>query len=957
MNMTNTQPTVLSWMYKCMICLVCLWGVGISFDAMAQSTAGANSLTPNEGVYLADPTNDPLTKNNFNNTPQGSVQNDSTKRSNQASLDAPIDYVASDSLVLFNDGTAYMYGSSDVKYSGMELTSERIRICMDSSTLHAYGVYDSINEEWVGKPIFKDSKDSYESDELTYNLKSQKGFIRGVISEQGEGYVVAEKAKKTNTGEMMMAGGRYTTCDQHDHPHFYLKMTKAKVNPGKNIATGPAYMVLGDVPVPLAIPFGFFPFTDTYSSGLIMPTFGDDYTRGLYLRGIGYYFAINDYMDMEVTGDIYTKGTWAVYATTRYVKRYRFRGNLSINYRSDVTGEKGMPDYSQARNLSVVWTHQQDAKANPYSNFSASVNFSTSGYNRSNINSYYNPQLNSENTKSSSISYTQRFPNSPWSLSMSALISQQTKDSTLSLTLPDLSINMSSIYPFKRKHGVGKEKWYEKIRLSYSANAKIAINRVKEDKLFKSNFLRDWQTGMQHSMPISATWTAFKYINITPNISLKDRMYFQRIDQSWDEANQVIQRDTTNGFYNVFDFNVGVSMQTKLYGFYTPIRKLFPKGKVEKIRHVMTPSLSFSYHPDFGASGWGYYGQFNQPVLTDSIDPETGKRTPKMDAMGQPMFIQQNYSRFPNGMYGNATKGLAANLGFSLQNNIEMKIRNDKDTTGNEPFKVISLIDNLGISGAYNFAADSMNWSNFTVNLRIKIPVVNYTLNLSGQFDPYMYELNAFGQPMRTNKQYWHHGKFPLFLGTGTSLSYTFNNDVIKKWFKKKDKNNSTDETDETNDTNMENIEVNADGSMSNGKLRRGEEKKTSQEGFVKTEIPWSITVSYNVRYAQGREFDYEKMYYKMQFTQNLSLSGSIGFGSGWKVSTSTSFDITNKKWATTSFNISRDLHCWNMSASFVPFGPYKSYTFHIGVNASMLKDLKYDKSSTDSTNKRVTWW
>ena len=457
MNMTNTQPTVLSWMYKCMICLVCLWGVGISFDAMAQSTAGANSLTPNEGVYLADPTNDPLTKNNFNNTPQGSAQNDSTKRSNQASLDAPIDYVASDSLVLFNDGTAYMYGSSDVKYSGMELTSERIRICMDSSTLHAYGVYDSINEEWVGKPIFKDSKDSYESDELTYNLKSQKGFIRGVISEQGEGYVVAEKAKKTNTGEMMMAGGRYTTCDQHDHPHFYLKMTKAKVNPGKNIATGPAYMVLGDVPVPLAIPFGFFPFTDTYSSGLIMPTFGDDYTRGLYLRGIGYYFAINDYMDMEVTGDIYTKGTWAVYATTRYVKRYRFRGNLSINYRSDVTGEKGMPDYSQARNLSVVWTHQQDAKANPYSNFSASVNFSTSGYNRSNINSYYNPQLNSENTKSSSISYTQRFPNSPWSLSMSALISQQTKDSTLSLTLPDLSINMSSIYPFKRKHGVGKD--------------------------------------------------------------------------------------------------------------------------------------------------------------------------------------------------------------------------------------------------------------------------------------------------------------------------------------------------------------------------------------------------------------------------------------------------------------------------------------------------------------------
>lgn len=869
-------------------------------------------------------------------------------------LDAPVSYVANDSLVLLGNGTAMLHGNSDVKYQSMELTSAYIRVKMDSSIIYACGVMDTIEDEIVGKPVFKDKKDSYESNEITYNLKTQKGFIREVVTEQGEGYVVAEKTKKSSSDEMMMAGGRYTTCDNHEHPHFYLKMTKAKVKPGDYIATGPAYMVVGDVPLPLAIPFGFFPFTNTYSSGLIMPTFGDDYSRGLYLRGIGYYFAINDYMDLEVTGDIYTKGTWAVYARSNYVKRYRFRGSININYRTDVISEKGMPDYSKNPNLSIQWTHQQDAKANPYSNFSASVNFSTSGYNRSNINSYYNGQLNSENTKSSSISFTQRFPDSPWSLSASALISQTTRDSTLTLTLPDVSVNMSSVYPFKRKNPVGKERWYEKIKLSYSGNGKIAVNHIKESKLLHSNFLRDWQTGIKHNIPISASWMLFKYLSVTPNVTLTDRMYFQRTNQTWDDETQALRRDTTNGFYNVFDFSAGINLSTKLYGFYTPIRKLFPKGKVEMIRHVLTPQLNFSYHPDFGKSLWGYYGSYDRPVYTDSIDTNTGRKIQKIDENGNPIYVPQTYSHYEGSMYGNASRGLSATLNFSLQNNIEMKVRNDKDTTGKEPYRVISLIDNLGISGGYNFAADSMNWSNFGVQLRIKIPKVNYTLNLSGQFDPYMYELNAFGQPMRTNKQYWHNGRAPHFLGTSTSLSYTFNKQVIEKWFQKKDKDK--DKVDENANGNMNDITTNADGSLNNAK-RKGKDENKVVDGYMRTEIPWNLTVSYTIRYAPGSTFDYDKMYYKMILTQTMSLSGSIGFGNGWKVSASTNIDITNKKWSYTNFNVSRDLHCWNMSASIVPFGPYKSYTFHIGVNASMLKDLKYDKSSTDSTNKRVTWW
>lgn len=874
-------------------------------------------------------------------------------------IDHPIAYTAEDSIVLLGNGTAFLHGSGNVKYESMELTSEFIRVKMDSSMVYARGVLDTVEGEWVGLPVFKDGKDSYESNEMTYNLKTQKGYIRHVVTEQGEGHIVADKTKKVEGNAMMMAGGRYTTCDDHDHPHFYLNMTKAKVVPGEYIATGPAYMVVGDVPLPLAIPFGFFPFTNKYSSGLIMPSFGDDATRGLFLRGIGYYFAINDYMDLDITGDIYSRGTWAIYARSNYRKRYKFSGNINITYRNDVFSDKDLPDYRKNSNFSITWTHTQDSKANPYNNFSASVNFSTSGYNRSNINSYYNPALTSENTKSSTISYTQRFPDSPWSISATASIQQRTKDSTMSITLPDLTVNMSRINPFKRKNPVGKEKWYEKITLSYNANARIAVNNIKEDKILKSNFLRDWQTGIQHKVPISASFMLFKYLSITPSINLTDRMYFQRIDQHWDEKMQQLERDTTNGFYNVFDFNVGVSMSTKIYGMYTPIKKLFPKGRVEAFRHVMTPSISFSYNPDFTRSFWGYYGNYDQPVYTGETDAE-GRKIQKYDEMGNPISIRQQYSRFSNGIYGNAMQGQSGTLSFGLGNNVEMKMRNLKDTTGKEPFKVYSIIDNLSINGAYNFIADSMNWSNFGVNLRIKIPKVNYTINLTTQFDPYMYQLNALGTPVRTNKQYWHNGMFPRFMGVGTSFSYTFNNQTFKKWFgKKKNANDNANDNDNANqdsDGNMEAMSVNDAGEMNNAK-RKGKKDANVDNGYIKTEIPWSLSFNYSINYRPGSKFNYDKMWYDLELTHNLSLSGTLGLGQGWKVSASTSYDFKAKRFSSANFNVSRDLHCWNMTASFVPFGPYKSYTFHIGVNASMLADLKYDKNSSQGSERVVNWW
>ena len=880
----------------------------------------------------------------------------SRQKSEKGTLSGPVHYQASDSMVMTGNGTAYLHGKSELKYESMELNSEYIRMNLDSSLIYARGVWDSVEYEWRGKPVFKDGKDSYETNEITYNIKTQKGYIRHVVTQQGEGYIIADKTKKSEGEEMMMAGGQYTTCDNHEHPHFYLKMTRAKVKPGSYIATGPAYMVVGDVPLPLAIPFGFFPFTDKFSSGLIMPNFGDDYTRGLYLQGLGYYFALCDYIDLEVTGDIYSRGTWALRAQSRYVWRYRFSGNLSINYRNDVTGERDMPDYSARRNFSINWSHSQDAKFNPYSTFSASVNFATSGYNRSNINSYYNPELYAENTKSSTINFTQRFPDSPWSLSMSASLTQRTSDSTISLTAPQLSLSMSSVYPFKslrekilkNKGKVrGKEKWYEKIKMSYTMNGKIAINSVKEKDFLKTDFLRDWQTGLSHSLPINASFTVFKYLNITPYINLRDKMYFSRINRTWDDEREAMMADTTTGFFNVFDFDAGISMETKLYGFYTPLKKLFPNGKVEKIRHVLRPHLSMSYHPDFGTDFWGYYGRYNQPVVRD----------------GDTTYVEQVYSRFSNGPYGNASRGMSATLNFGIDNNLEMKVVNSKDTTGKEPYKIISLIDKFSIDGGYNFAADSMNWSNFSVNLRLKFPRLNnYSLNLNTSLDPYMYELNALGHPVRTNKQYWHHGRFPHWNGLRWNFSYTFNNQTIKKWKSKLESQKSKDESqsggDDIPEANLENMSRNDDGTLKNGKLNNGKHKEEEvDDGYVKTEFPWSLSLSYSLAYAPGGTFDYEKMYYAMRFTHSLSLSGNIGLGQGWKVSANMTYNFDYNKVTACTFNISRDLHCWNMSASINPIGPFKSYTFHIGVNASILSDLKYDTNSNQSTNGRVNWW
>lgn len=845
-------------------------------------------------------------------------------------LEDMVSFSAKDSLVLFGQNNAYLYGDGTVEYSDLQLNSGEIRMVLDSSTVYAAGVYDSVGT-LTETPIFKDRSGEYESQTMTYNFKTQRGYITDVITQQGEGYLTGGKTKKMEDGCFFVENGFYTTCDNHEHPHFGFHLTKAKVTPKKNIVTGPVYMVLADVPLPLALPFGFFPFNKEYSSGIIMPTFGDDYNRGFYLRDGGYYFAINDNIDLALRGEIYTRGSWGVSARSNYVKRYRFRGNFDLSFISTVTGEKGDPDYQKMKNFRIAWTHTQDAKANPNLNFSASVNFTTSGYTRNDLNSYYNNSF-TENTKSSSVNMTYRIPNSKWSVSATANITQRNQDETLAVSFPNLTVTMSQLAPFKRKRSVGGERWYEKIRMSYSGQFQNSLT-AKQDEFFKKSLIKDWRNGMKHYIPVSATFSLFKYINISPQISINDRMYTSKIRRQWDtQASREVQ-DTTYGFYNLFDFNASVSLDTKVYGFYKPW-KVFG-DKVQMIRHVITPTVSFSGAPDFSAPGWGVFGSYSY------TDAEGIRRT-------------NRYNYFSHGQLGTPSSGTSSTLSVQIANNLEMKVKSDQDSTG---YKKVSLIENFTIGQSYNFAADSMNWSNINTSIMLRL-VKNFNLSLSATWDPYTYRLNSSGSPVRVNVPRWKAGKgWARLSSTGTSFSYTFNNDTFRR-----KKGNGTDKgkgDGENGDAEGEGFDDEEGGFAAEAARRRRDKEDDGMpdadaDGYAKWECPWSLTFNYSVNYGYG-EFDKQKMEYKGKWTQNLSLSGNIRPTKNWNFSFSASYNFDLKKIAYMNCSVSRDLHCFTMTASFVPVGPYKSYNFHIAVKSSLLQDLKYDKRSSNSNG--IKWY
>ena len=463
-----------------------------------------------------------------------SIRLDSIQRARSNGLEAPVKYAAKDSMVYFADTkTAYLYGSSSVDYQNMKLNSDKIYMSMDSSLVRATGSADTIAEDGIkGKPVFTMGKDTYESDTMAYNFKSKKGLIRDVYTEQQEGFLKGERAKRDSSGVIYLQHGRYTTCDD-PHPDFYIALSRAKVRPGKDVVFGPAYLVVADVPLPLAIPYGFFPFSKKYSSGFIMPSYGDEQTRGFYLRDGGYYFAINDKIDLKLLGEIYTRGSWGVSAASNYKKRYRYNGNFYFSYQNTKTGDKGMPDFQENNSFKLQWRHSQDAKANPFNTLSASVNFATTSYERNNLTSMYNPQALTQSTRTSSVNWSTSFSSIGMTLSGETNVTQNMRDSTIALTLPNLNINISNFYPFRRKHMSGEERWYEKISMRYTGQLRNSIE-AKEDYILKSDLVKDWKNGMSHNIPVQANFTLFNYLTVTPSFNFTDRMYTDKIKRSWD---------------------------------------------------------------------------------------------------------------------------------------------------------------------------------------------------------------------------------------------------------------------------------------------------------------------------------------------------------------------------------------------------------------------------------------
>lgn len=836
-------------------------------------------------------------------------------------LDNIVNFTAKDSMVLSGRNNAFMYGPSNVTYGDIDLKANEIHMNMDHSEVYAVGVPDSVGE-LQGNPVFKDNSGSYESKSMRYNFKSQKGLIKDVITEQGEGFLTGGITKMMNKEEYFIQNGRYTTCDDHDEPHFYMNITKGKVRPKKNIVTGPAYMVLEGLPLPVAVPFGYFPFTSSYSSGIIMPTFGEDYNYGFFLRDGGYYLALNKNMDLALTGQIFTKGSWGLTAQSNYIKRYRYSGSFNLSYIVNISGDKGSADYLKQKNFRVAWSHTQDSKANPNMSFSASVNFATSGYSRADQVNYYSKDF-TENTKSSTVNMTYKIPNSKWSFSTTANISQRTSDSTLTVSFPNLTITMSQVAPFKRKRAVGAEKWYEKIKLSYSGMFQNSLTSP-QNQFFKKSLVKDWRNGMRHTVPISATFNVLKYFNVTPSVTLTDRMYTNKIRRQWDPAASAEVCDTTYNFYNVFDFSASVSMDTKIYGFYKPL-KIFG-DKVKMIRHVITPSVSFSGAPDFGTKKWGYYGSYTYPGANGEM-------------------MERKYSYFSHGLYGAPGTGKTGALSFSVSNNLEMKVKSDNDSVDE---KKISLIENLTVSQSYNFAADSLKWSNINTSMLLRL-TKNFNLNLSATWDPYTYGLNSSGTPVRINRTRLQAGKgFAKLSSTGTSFSYTINNSTFRR--KKKDEDKGKKDSDK----------YNSELEGSNNTIDDGKEKghkdgfELNPDGYAKWDCPWSLSINYSINYSYG-SFNYKKMDYNGRFTQNLSLSGNIKPTKNWSFNFSTSYNFDTHKLSYMNCSVTRDLHCFSMSGSFVPVGPYKSYTFHIAVKSSLLSDLKYDKRSSSSNG--VTWY
>ena len=914
------------------------------FDAVAQTTSdsivSADSLIPDSlTVSLPDSLAVP---SDIQPKAVSDTVAPAPRRSN--ALDDPVIYESNDSMIWDYGGYASLYGNGKVNYQNIQLTAAVIKMQMDSSLVYADGVPDSMGN-WVGTPVFIDGSTPYESNHISYNFKTEKGYINEIITQQGEGYMTSYEAKKGPEGEYYISDGIYTTCDQHDDPHFNIRITRAKVRPGRDVVFGPAYLEVMGVPLPLFMPFGFFPFLEgDYASGIIVPSYGDEMERGFYLKDGGYYFALSDYFDLKVLGEIFTKGSWGLSGESRYKKRYKFSGNLYVSSLTTKLGDKGLPDYSVTKSFKFRWTHRQDSKANPYQNFSASVNFATQSYEKSNLTSLYNPSLTSQSTRTSSISYSRNFPSIGLSLSSSMNLSQNMRDSTLSVSFPSLNLSLQRVYPFKRKKVAGAEKWYEKISFTYSGSLSNSIS-CKESEILNKSLVSDWHNGMRHSIPVSATFQILKNINVTPSFNYNSRWYSYKVMQSWDEEQMKAVKDTVYGFNRVYNYSFSVSANTKLYGMYLPTelwKKLFG-DKLVAVRHVFSPSVSYSMSPDFSAARYGYYDTY---VYTD--------------ANGEVRTVE--YSPYTGSLYGVPGKGKSGTLSMSVGNNLEMKVHGDRDTIDRK----VSLIDELSASMSYNFAAQTKPWSNLNTRLRIKFPKLNYTFSFNATWATYAYEIDDNGRVYVGDRTEYSYGRFGRFQGMSQNFSYTFSNNTLRDWKNKwnslvnrfsSDEEETDDSEEDENDDNPNADRTGSAARTASAPGKKGGAAPVDDDGYVEYSLPWSFSISYGVSMRENTSapINVDRMRYPWKLTHSLNMSGNVKLTNKWNINFSSGWDFNYHDFTMTTMSVTRDLHCFNMSCSVV-LKPYTSYNFSVKANSSMLADLlKINKRS--SYNNYVNWY
>ncbi|MCR4829262.1 MAG: hypothetical protein K5864_07365 [Bacteroidales bacterium] len=810
-------------------------------------------------------------------------------------IDAIITYKAKDSVAFeLKNKRAFLYNEGDIQYDKMTLQANSVMVDFDKQTLTARGTVATADSAaadstggYLGRPVFKQGSDEYMADTIVYNYNTGKGIISGVITQEGDGYLHGDKIKKINDSVMYLSSGQYTTCN-YAHPHFAINFTHSKLIANDKILTGPAYVTVEDVPTPLALPFAFFPLTKDRASGIIMPSYGWMTGRGYYLKDGGYYFAINDYLDLALLGELYTNLSWSAEVKSNYYKRYKYKGYFDVRYGITKTGIRGDTNtFQQYSDFKVAWRHDQDSKANPVSRFSADVNLISRNYNRNTTNS--NDYFNS--TTTSSVSYTTSLFGM-LNLSLAANESYNVQTGLMNIKLPSVSLSTNTIYPLRRKNPSGSYRWYENISLSYVLNGSNNIT-TQDTNLLKKTIFNEMQYGVSHSVPITSSVKVLKFFNWTNSLSYNARWHWSTIRKDIDSTGTLVI-DTVQGFRANREVAFNSSLSTRIYGMFN-----FKYGPLKALRHVVNPSVSFNFRPDFGSAKLGYWQQY-----TDT----TG--------------YVHRYSIFEQSLYGGPADGRSGQIGFSIGNNLEAKVKPLRDTT--DELKKVMLIENFTIAMNYDLARDSLNWSNLSLNGRTTL-FKKLVINYSGSFSPY--EIDTLGN--KHNEFLWHTRKKLFLLNQSTwstQFSFSLNNNTFKKGVKQ-------------NGTVVQPILM-SPYDRDNG-LFMGT--------YADFSVPWNLSVSYTLSYVST--YDAARFNIASKATHSVNISGNMTLTDNWRVAVTTGYDFTNKGLSYTSIDIYRDLHCWEMRFNWVPFGYYKSWNFAINIKAGSLKDVKYEKRQNYQSN------